>query len=315
MEGSTRDAAAVRSGWPTAAGLFVVVLATSVFAGPGILVGVPLLLLLAVRGFGSVLGGVVAGLVVLIVAGGRAGVEDGLWYAERAWAVVLGGLFTALSLLRPKWTVTSRALVATATSAAFVAGLLSMRGEAWVRLDAAVGRVVQADLDVTVQTLTALLGSGAVTQETLAVMQDLASARVAVFPALLCLESLAALGVAWWARARLMGEGDRALSPLTDFRFNDHLVWILVIGLLMLVLQSGVTARLGQNALVFMGALYAVRGAAVFLFVSGGMSLLWYVAFGVLLVLVTPVMLGTAALIGIGDTWLDLRSRAVDEAT
>jgi hypothetical protein len=313
-QGSTEPVGALRSGWPSAAGLFVVVLATSVFASPGVLIGVPLLLLLAARGFGTVLGGAVAGLVVLIVAGGRGGIEDGLWYAERGWAIVLGGVFTAFTLVRPKWRLTSRALAATAATAAFAGGVLAIRGEAWSRLDAAVARVVQSDLDVTVQTLTALAGSGAVTQETLALMQDLAAARVAVFPALLALESIAALAVAWWARGRLLGDRARGLSPLKDFRFNDHLVWVLVLGLLMLVLQLGGTARLGSNALVLIGALYALRGAAVFLFVSGGMSLLGYVAFVLLLVLVPPVMLGTAALIGIGDTWLDLRSRTADEA-
>jgi hypothetical protein len=313
-QGSTVRAGAMRSGWLSAAGLFVVVLVTSVFASPGVLIGVPLLLLLAARGFGNVLGGVVAGLIVLIVAGGRGGLEDGLWYAERGWAILLGGVFTAFTLVRPTWRLTSRALAATAATAAFVGGVLAIRGEAWMRLDAAVVRLVQSELDVTVQMLTAFGGSGAVTPETLTVMQDLASVRVAVFPALLALESIAALGVAWWARARLLGDRDRGLSPLRDFRFNDHLVWVLVVGLLLLVLQSGTAARLGSNALVLMGALYALRGAAVFLFVSGGMSLLGYIAFGLLLVLVPPVMLGTAALIGIGDTWLDLRSRTADEA-
>ena len=313
-QGSTVRAGAMRSGWLSAAGLFVVVLVTSVFASPGVLIGVPLLLLLAARGFGNVLGGVVAGLIVLIVAGGRGGLEDGLWYAERGWAIVLGGVFTAFTLVRPTWRLTSRALAATAATAAFVGVVLAIRGEAWTRLDAAVVRLVQSELDVTVQMLTAFGGSGAVTQETLTVMQDLASVRVAVFPALLALESIAALGVAWWARARLLGDRDRGLSPLRDFRFNDHLVWVLVGGLLLLVLQSGTAARLGSNALVLMGALYALRGAAVFLFVSGGMSLLGYIAFALLLVLVPPVTLGTAALIGIGDTWLDLRSRTADEA-
>jgi hypothetical protein len=313
-QGSTVRAGAMRSGWLSAAGLFVVVLVTSVFASPGVLIGVPLLLLLAARGFGNVLGGVVAGLIVLIVAGGRGGLEDGLWYAERGWAILLGGVFTAFTLVRPTWRLTSRALAATAATAAFVGGVLAIRGEAWMRLDAAVVRLVQSELDVTVQMLTAFGGSGAVTPETLTVMQDLASVRVAVFPALLALESIAALGVAWWARARLLGDRDRGLSPLRDFRFNDHLVWVLVLGLLLLVLQSGGAARLGSNALVLMGALYALRGAAVFVFVSGGMSLFGYVAFALLLVLVPPVTLGTAALIGIGDTWLDLRSRTADEA-
>jgi hypothetical protein len=63
-----------------------------------------------------------------------------------------------------------------------------------------------------------------------------------------------------------------------------------------------------------MGALYALRGAAVFLFVSGGMSVFGYLMLAVLLVLVTPVVLGMAALIGIGDTWLDLRTRAAQRA-
>jgi hypothetical protein len=57
------------------------------------------------------------------------------------------------------------------------------------------------------------------------------------------------------------------------------------------------------------GALYALRGVAVLAFVSGGVSMFSYVAFAVLLVLVPPVILGTAALIGVGDTWLDLRAR------
>jgi hypothetical protein len=56
--------------------------------------------------------------------------------------------------------------------------------------------------------------------------------------------------------------------------------------------------------------LYALRGAAVFLFVSGGLSLFGYFAFVVGLVLAAPVLIGVAMLIGIGDTWLDIRSRA-----
>jgi hypothetical protein len=305
----------MRSGWPAAAGLFGVVLATSVFASPGVLIGVPLLLLLATKGFGNVLGGLVAALVILMAAGGRGGLEDVLWYAERGWAVLLGGLFVAFTLALPKWPLTSRALAATSAAAALAGGVLAARGDAWTGIDAAVARIAQSEVDVTVQTLTALGGSGAVTPEMLEVMRNLASARVAVFPALLCLESVAAIGVAWWARARLLGERDRGLSPLRDFRFNDHLVWALLLGLLLVVLQSTLaTGRVGSNVLVFMGALYALRGAAVFLFVSGGISVLGMVMLGLLLVLVPPVTLGTAALIGIGDTWLDLRSRTADEA-
>jgi hypothetical protein len=126
---------------------------------------------------------------------------------------------------------------------------------------------------------------------------------------------MASLAVAWWARTRLLGEGDQGLGPLRHFRFNDHLVWLLVAGLLLLVVQWGdALVRLGSNTVVFMGALYALRGAAVFMFVSGGLSLIGYATFFVGLVLAAPVVLGVAMVIGIGDTWLDIRARAREGA-
>ena len=62
--------------------------------------------------------------------------------------------------------------------------------------------------------------------------------------------------------------------------------------------------------MVFMGGLYAMRGAAVLLFLSGGVS-----GFGVLFLIVgmlflSPVLISGALLIGVGDTWFDLRSKA-----
>jgi hypothetical protein len=72
--------------------------------------------------------------------------------------------------------------------------------------------------------------------------------------------------------------------------------------------------RVGSNAVAFMGALYALRGAAVFVFVSGGFSWFGYVMTALGLFLLTPVVLGAAMVIGIGDTWLDLRRRAREVA-
>lgn len=314
-QGSAGERHRTDSGWPAAAGLLVVVFSTPEVASRGVLIGVPLLLLLAARGFGNVLGGTVAGLVILMVAGGRGGLEDVLWYAERGWAVLLGGLFVALTLLLPKWRLTSRALVATAGAALLASAVFVVRADAWGGIDAAVGRVVQHRLDVGLGWLSDGGASWLASSELRQAVPEMVRASVAIFPALLFIESLAALGVAWWARAQLLGDREQGLSPLRSFRFNDHLVWVLVVGLLLVLLPGGLaTGRIGANALVLMGALYALRGAAVFVFVSGGMSLLGYAAFAVLLLLVSPVVIGTAALIGIGDTWLDLRSRTADEA-
>jgi len=312
----TEDAGPARRGWPRVAGLFGVVLATSVFVHPTVVIGVPLVLLLAARGFGNVAAAAVAGLLILIMSGGLGGLSDGLWYAERGWAVLLGGGFLTLTLLRPGWPLTSRVLSAATAAGAVAGAVLVLREGAWSSLDAAVALSIQAETDLTLQAVQVIGGSNILSPEMVELMRDIGAARVAVFPALLGIESLAALGVAWWFRTRLLGEGDQGLASVRDFRFNDHLVWVLVVGMVLMLAQSGAAlARVGSNVVVFMGALYALRGVGVFLFISGGVSLFGYAIFGLLLMFVPPVILGTAALIGIGDTWLDLRARAAAKAT
>lgn len=301
--------------WPKALALFGVVLVTSIFVHPGVVIGVPLALLLAARGFGNLLATTVVALVILIVAGGRNGPADGLWYAERAWAVLLGGWFLALTLLAPAWRLTSRALAAAGGAAAVAAGIFAVRAGSWGALDGAVTRSMQAEIDVMMNALSLLGGGAASSPEVLEAAQSVAAAQMSVFPALLGIESLAALAVAWWARSRLLGERDSGLGPLRDFRFNDHLLWLLVGGLSLLLLsQSEALTRVGSNAVFFMGALYALRGAAVYLFVSGGVSFFGSLVIAILMVLVPAVLFGTAALIGIGDTWLDIRARIAEKA-
>ena len=105
------------------------------------------------------------------------------------------------------------------------------------------------------------------------------------------------------------------MSSLTEFRFPDVLVWVLIAGVALLVvpLADG-AARVGSNLVFFMGALYAVRGAAVIMFLSGGLSFFGYVLLALGLVLVPPLVLTGALVIGIGDTWLDVRTRVRDLA-
>jgi hypothetical protein len=285
--------------------LLGVVLATSI-VHPGVLIAVPLIALLAAHGLRGV-GVVTAVLFAMVVV--ATGTRDGVWYAERAWSVLLGGSFLALSMVVPAWRLSSRALAAVAGAAAVAAAVLAVRTDAWGAIDAAISGGVRASSDSTLATLTTLSG-GAPSQAVVTTMQQLAETQAAVFPAMVGLASMAALGVAWWIRTRLVGEGDQGLGPLSEFRFNDHLVWLLIGGLLLVFAQWGdALARVGSNALVFMGALYMLRGAAVFVFLSGGMSLFGYVTVLIGLVLAAPVLMGMAVLIGVGDTWLDLRSR------
>jgi len=295
--------------WPRAAGLFGVVVATSV-ARPGVLIAIPLLMLLARRGLRG-LGMAVAVVLSMFVA--ISGMRDGLWYVERGWAVLIGGGFLALTMAMPGWTVSARALGAVLGAGIASAAALAVSTGAWGALDNAIAGSVLAGVDATLEAMTQVGGGEGVSPGLVATFHQVAELQTSLFPALLGLESLAALGVAWWARTRLVGDGDAGLGPLREFRFNDHLVWILLGGLLLLAAQGGeAVGRLGSNAVLFMSALYALRGAAVFLFVSGGLSLFGYMMFALLILLAAPVVLGVAVLIGVGDTWLDLRARAVE---
>lgn len=131
-----------------------------------------------------------------------------------------------------------------------------------------------------------------------------------LFPAMLALESLAVLALAWGlyhrvSRARI----GPPLAPLKEFRFNDQLVWGLVAGITAVAVPTLNAFRVvGLNLLLFFGALYALRGLGV---------LTWFFAPGRLMVTLTIALaifmwpiLGVFALgIGLGDTWLDWRSR------
>ncbi|HEX5435999.1 MAG TPA: DUF2232 domain-containing protein [Gemmatimonadaceae bacterium] len=137
------------------------------------------------------------------------------------------------------------------------------------------------------------------------------------YPAILALESLAGLAIAWGlyhrlSRARL----GPPLTRLRALRFNDQLIWGLVVGLVLLLLPPfAPVASLGKNLLFFFGALYALRGVGV-----GA----WFVArwgawasFGVVVValLLLPLALSTALVFGISDTWIDWRARAASASS
>ncbi|MFI5312139.1 MAG: DUF2232 domain-containing protein [Gemmatimonadales bacterium] len=137
---------------------------------------------------------------------------------------------------------------------------------------------------------------------------------VTLFPAMLALESLTALALAWAVyhrvgRARI----GPPLAALRDFRFSDHAVWGLIAGLGMLVSGLAPLGTVGANLLLFFGVLYALRGLGV---------VLWFLAPGRLvaaLMFVFAVLfwqvLGVVALgVGVGDTWLDWRRRARPKA-
>lgn len=137
-------------------------------------------------------------------------------------------------------------------------------------------------------------------------------------PALLCLESLLALGLGWasYHRSSRVRIGP-PLAELRDVRFDDQLVWGLVVGATLVLLPTLAEWRVaGANLIAFFGSLYALRGAGV---------LSWWIpdraaAFVPLaLVVMVPVLgadvvlliaLAATFALGLGDTWRDFRSGA-----
>jgi hypothetical protein len=163
---------------------------------------------------------------------------------------------------------------------------------------------------------------GELPAETEKQLTDLSSMGRTLYPSLLALQSLAALALAWAMYHRLSRSRlGPPLGMLRDFRFNDQLVWGLIVGLTFVFLPTLASVRVvGRNLLVFFGALYALRGLGV---------LSWFMAPGALTITATvgfamfllPVLNAIAALgfillaiaafgLGLGDTWADWRSRA-----
>lgn len=300
------DQAPPGRGWPRAATLLGVTLAVSVVQ-PSLLIAFPFLALAVVLGAGrpSIL--FAAALALLVALGGP---REGLWYMERGWAVLVAGWFAALSSHRPAAGLTSRALGAVAGSAMAAAVLFVLMEGAWQTVDWAFTERMQSSVSTAMQMLSVLRDGEPLSPALVATVYQAVEAQAAVFPAMLGIASMAGMGVAWWVYVRLSSGSDQGIGRLKDFRFNDHLVWVFIGGLTLLVVRwGGAEARIGANAVVFMGLLYALRGAAVVMFVSSGLSVFGYalVAFG--LVFFPPVVLGAAMIVGIGDTWLDLRSR------
>ena len=304
MPDLTRRVSAFRkSDWLRAGVLCILVLLTST-ARPSVLVAVPFLLLVVtntLRGY-AILGATLVAIIIVMV-----GPYDGMWYLERGWALLLGGCFVGLSIVRPKMKISDRALEAVFGALVLVAILMTLMSGAWNIVDWVISDRVRA----TVAQVIALGGSEGLAPALITALYQTAEVQILIFPALTALASMSALLLSWWLFIFFSGRSEEALGLVKNFRFNDHLIWMLVVGLFLLFTRwSEPLQRLGSNAVVFIGALCAVRGAAVIVFITGGFSVLGYAMTLFGLVIVPPIVLGGAVLIGIADIYLDFRKRS-----
>ena len=294
--------------WLRAAALLLVTLVLTVVSA-GVLVAVPFLalaLVLGARRFPTVMAAMLA---VIFTLGATA--RGSIWYLERGWTVVLAGWFVVLTMHWPTSKFFPRALGAVLGTFALVAGLMALQPGSWAMVDWLVSDGIMKSFSLAMSLLTALNPEQDIATGVVNTVFEWAAQQGRLFPALLGLSSLAGLGVAWWCYVRLAATSDQGLGPLKDFRFNDHFVWLLLVGLTLMALGLGdAWTRAGTNAVVFMGGLYAIRGAAVVLFFKGGISLFGFFAVALGMLFLAPVLIMGALVIGVGDTWLDLRAKA-----
>ena len=266
--------------------------------------------------------------LIAIIYPPSAGIFDTM---QRAWSVLLaGGFGLILALDRRRASFTARGLGAAAIALTAVVAVSLVRwnsptpatsvlraeyaGRVLARIAAGEAYFASPEWAQQVQQSPGLADFGKTVMEQLQPLPEIAAGYATIAPAMLALQSLMALALAWSVYHRI----SRAplgppLAPLRDYRFSDQLVWGLVAGLaLVLVPEAPIATALGANLLVFFGGLYALRGLGV---------LWWFLKPGrtmsVLLVLTTllafpvavPALVSLTLGLGVIDTWLDWRNR------
>ena len=256
-----------------------------------------------------------AALAVWVAAPGEGSYD---WMA-RGWALLLGAVFGVVSLLNPAQYFFSRALasVAVAMVLAFtlasggngtsrVAGVmeteLDRRNAEWI------ARMERERTSGAKNLPTSSPQFQAMAQETSAQLLAIPKYTGKLMPALLALESLAALALAWAISQRTGTAIGPQLGRLKEFRFNDQLVWGVAVALTILLLPRFSEVRsAGLNLLLFFGGLYVLRGLGVLAWMTKGRAMtLVLIATGVF---AWPLLAAMAFALGLGDTWLDWRNR------
>ena len=326
--------------WPAAAGLAAAFVRALVPIEQTMLLVVPAVAALAIVGWWA--GGkpflALAWVALAVWVIGQPLPAGGGAYATlaRGWSLLVAGAFGIVCLVGPRRPFFARALGALGLAVFVGVGAALVRGSDPRQL----GAVMTAEYERRVE---GSLGAWqrhthddawerfAARSPELAARADGAASSLhrlpggaaSLVPALVGLESLAALGLAWGLYHRLSRTRLGApLGALRGFRFSDQLVWALVAGASMAILPTLAPLRgVGHNLLIFFGALYALRGLGILRWLAP--DRVAAVALLALLLLV-PVLgilalAGTLAVValavGLGDTWGDWRNRSARPTT
>ena len=238
----------------------------------------------------------------------------------RGWALLLTGAFGALFVLGSRRRFFSIALSAVALSLAAALLLCLPPGNGDQLHDTVVRELTARDAQKLAQLdefresaegkkYVADDPNAGETMEQVSRLYHALPARVArLAPALLSLESLVALALAWALYQRISRVRiGQPLGSLKQFRFNDQLIWGVIVGIIILVLPALDQLRVvGLNLALFFGTLYVLRGVGVFAYFFS-VGRVAAVVFTVVAVFFWPLSAVGAFGLGLGDTWLDWR--------
>lgn len=280
-----------------------------------------------------------AAALVALVAWSAFGPADDFARFERAWVFLLaGGLVVALAWRPPAVAgVVGTGLVAVAVAAVAGAVLMAVTRFSWAELHWLATRHYGAQVRFVVGALATAAGPAGSTADSTAAAPAMVDAleqsalvmvRVVsqMLPAFVLVQSLAAIAVAWAVYRAVARNPEAAELPaLRDFRFNDHLIWGVVLALTALVVVpalagmgvvdarvEGAARLVGGNLAVFFGSLYVMRGLGVAFATAVAMGLGGPapVIIGLItMVFLMPVVVAASLTLGVTDTWVDWRRR------
>ena len=222
--------------------------------------------------------------------------------------VTLG--FVGLSL-RGQLPVVPRALIAVALGALGVGVWMSFMGLGWADLERAFTEMMRATYDAWAKATAPAGGTTTETQTFVRQLQDMAPQIARVMPGFLALTAIAGCALSWvWHHRIATTPFGRPPAPFRQFRFNDHLVWgaILTLGSLLVPLPPP-ARTVAMNLLIVWVGLYVARGLAVVTaLLAPAPGAVKAVAAG-LAFLILPLTPGALAVLGLADTWIDIRGR------
>lgn len=262
----------------------------------------------------------IAGFVLLSPAGPPDSPYN--WLA-RGWTLLLAASFGLVSIVAATEHFFPRALSALAVASALGFALVLVSPGGPTRIANAMASEFNRRNDQSIASLREVSGQPGwkevvdgspalqkLTEESEAQLTAIPKWSSMLVPALLALESLAAMGLGWalFHRMSRVAIGPQ-LGRLRDFRFNDQLVWGVAVGASIFLLPAFAEGKnAGLNILLFFGILYTVRGMGILAWMSRT-RVMTFMLFALALI-AWPLVAALAFGLGLGDTWLDLRTRA-----